>query len=145
MNTLKRFLLVMLVSVLPFGMAFAELVDVHKLVIQVSSADVKTQVLALNAAVNVQKQFEPGEVKIEIVAYGPGLSILMKNKKNKMAKRVASLASSNISFSACNIAMKKIETKTGKKPVLVDGVKVVPAGVVRIMWLQEKGYSYLRP
>ena len=145
MNTLKRFLLVMLVSGLPFGFAVAELDDVHKLVIQVSTSNSKLQTMALNNAVNVLKHFEPGEVKVEIVAYGPGLSILMKNKKNKLAKRVASLASSDITFSACNNTMKKIESKTGKKPVLVEGVKVVPAGVVRIMWLQEKGYSYIRP
>ena len=33
----------------------------------------------------------------------------------------------------------------GKAPKLIEGVKVVPAGVIRIMELQSKGYAYVRP
>jgi intracellular sulfur oxidation DsrE/DsrF family protein len=53
--------------------------------------------------------------------------------------------SEEITFSACNNTMKKIAKKTGKKPHLTKGVKIVPAGVIRIMELQEQGYSYVRP
>ena len=35
--------------------------------------------------------------------------------------------------------------KTGKEPKLAEGVGVVPGGVIRIMELQEQGYSYIRP
>jgi len=145
MGIVSKLLLVIIASVLFFSNASAEMGIEHKVVIQVSTADVKTQTIALNNAVNIQKHFEPGEVKVEIVAYGPGLSLLTEKGKNKLAKRVASLAMSDITFSACDNTMKKIEKKSGKKPVLIDGVKVVPAGVVRIMRLQEKGYSYIRP
>jgi intracellular sulfur oxidation DsrE/DsrF family protein len=125
--------------------AMAEMGAKHKVVIQVSSADAKTQTIALNNAVNVQKHFGPGEADVEIVAYGPGLSILTQGKKNKNATRVKSLAMSDITFSACGNTMKKVAKKKGKEPKLVEGVKVVPAGVVRIMELQGKGYSYIRP
>ncbi|MCW8900932.1 MAG: DsrE family protein [Gammaproteobacteria bacterium] len=145
MGIVSKLLLVITASALFFSTASAEMGIEHKVVIQVSTADVKTQTIALNNAVNIQKHFEPGEVKVEIVAYGPGLSLLTEKGKNKLAKRVASLAMSDITFSACDNTMKKIEKKSGKKPVLIDGVKVVPAGVVRIMRLQEKGYSYIRP
>ncbi len=30
-------------------------------------------------------------------------------------------------------------------PQLIDGVRVVPAGVVRTTELQERGYAYIRP
>ncbi len=115
----------------------------HKVVIQVSTDDPRTQKIALNNAVNVQKALGIDNVIVEVVAYGPGLSILTKNGKN--AKRVASLAVQDIKFSACGNTMKKIAKKKGKTPVLVDGVKVVQAGVLRIMELQEQGYSYIRP
>lgn len=117
----------------------------HKLVIQVSSGDPKIQNLALNNAANIQKGKGMDNIAVEIVAYGPGLSILTRNKKNTHASRVKSLASNGIRFSACNNTMKKIKKKTGKLPKLVDGVKVVPGGVGRILTLQEKGYAYLRP
>ncbi len=115
----------------------------HKVVIQVSTDDPRTQKIALNNAVNLQKALGMDNVEVEIVAYGPGLSLL--TKKSKQAKRVESLAMQDITFSACANTMKKVEKKKGKKPKLLNGVKVVPAGVLRIMELQEQGYSYIRP
>ncbi len=115
----------------------------HKLVIQVSSADPLIQKIALNNAVNVQKAYGMDNVKVEVVAYGPGLSLL--TKKNKQSARIKSLAMQDITFSACNNTMKKVAKKTGKMPVLTEGVKIVPAGVTRIIELQEQGYSYIRP
>jgi len=116
---------------------------VHKLVIQVSTGDPATQNMALNNAVNVQKELGLDNVIIEIVAYGPGLSLLTPN--SPVSERVPSLAMQNITFSACGNTMHSIEEKTGKPVTLVEGVQIVQAGVVRIMELQEQGYSYVRP
>jgi len=114
----------------------------HKIVFQISSADPVTQNLVLNNATNIKKHWGD-DVDVVVVGYGPGLSLL--TKKNKQAKRVSSLAASGITFDACHNTMKAIEKKTGKKPVLSEGVKIVPAGVAAITELQEKGYSYIRP
>ncbi len=122
------------------GFAYA---DKQKVVIQVSTADPLVQKIALNNAVNVQKALGMDNVDVEVVAYGPGLSIL--TKKSKQAKRVESLAMQDIRFSACANTMAKVARKTGHKVKLLDGVKVVPAGVLRIMELQQQGYSYIRP
>lgn len=115
----------------------------HKLVIQVSTDDARTQNIALNNAVNVQKALGMDNVAVEIVAYGPGLSIL--TKQSKLKARVESLALQDITFSACGNTMNKMEAKSGKKPQLSEGVKIVPAGVLRIMELQQQGYAYVRP
>ncbi len=115
----------------------------HKVVIQVSSDDARTQAIAMNNAVNLQKALGMDNVTIEIVAYGPGLSMLIGGAKQ--SQRVASLAKQEIVFSACGNTMKKVEEKQGKPVVLSEGVKVVSAGVLRIMELQEQGYSYVRP
>ena len=108
----------------------------HKLVIQVSSGDQQTQTIALNNAVNLQRELGPDNIAIEIVAYGPGLSLL--TDKSTQKQRVESLAMQEITFSACGNTMKKVEKKSGKKPVLIEGVQVVPAGVLRIMQLQDE-------
>ncbi len=115
----------------------------HKLVIQVSTDDPRTQTIAMNNAVNLQKHYGVDNVDVEIVAYGPGLG--MMTAKGKHADRIKSLAVQDITFSACMNTMNKIEKKKGKKPKLAEGVETVPAGVVRIMELQQQGYSYIRP
>lgn len=115
----------------------------HKLVIQVSTDDPRTQKIALNNAVNLQALYGIDNVDIEIVAYGPGLGLL--TPKNKQASRVQSLALQNITFSACQNTMNKVKKKKGKLPKLTEGVTQVKAGVARIMELQEQGYAYIRP
>lgn len=115
----------------------------NKIVIQVSTDDPRTQTIALNNAVNLQKEYGLDNIMIEIVAYGPGLGLL--TQKSKQADRVKSLAVQNIRFSACGNTMANVKKKTGKEPKLVEGVQVVKAGVARIMELQQQGYAYVRP
>jgi len=115
----------------------------HKLVIQVSTDDVTTQNIALNNVVNLQKELGQDNVAIEIVAYGPGLTIL--TPQSPVSKRVPSLAMQDVTFSACGNTKAKMEAKSGKPVTLVDGVRVVPSGVLRVLELQEQGYAYIRP
>ena len=117
--------------------------EIHKLVIQVSTDDVRTQNIAMNNAVNLQKALGQDNIIIEIVAYGPGLTML--TPKSPASKRVPDLAMQDIIFSACGNTKAKIEEKSGKEVKLVEGVRIVPAGVLRIMELQEQGYAYVRP
>ena len=41
--------------------------------------------------------------------------------------------------------MKAMEKAEGKEIVLVLGTRVVPAGIVRLVNLQEQGWSYIKP
>jgi hypothetical protein len=134
--------IMILMLLLTGSSAFAD-EDVHKLVIQVSTDDVRTQNIAMNNAVNLQKALGQDNIIIEIVAYGPGLS--MMTPKSPASKRIPSLAMQDITFSACGNTKAKMEAKSGKKIELVEGVQMVPAGVLRIMELQEQGYAYVRP
>jgi len=133
--------LFMLLLISAFNLAAAG--NMKHVVIQVSSNDPVTQNIALNNAVNLQKLYGMDNVVVEIVAYGPGLSLMTKASDN--AKRVESLAMQSISFSACMNTMKKVEKKTGKKPMLSDGVNTTPSGIARIVELQGEGYAYVRP
>ncbi len=123
--------------------AQAQLTPQHKIVLQVSSANPQVQSMALHNAVNLQKQYGMDNIAIEIVAFGPGLSLL--TRQSDQAQRVESLVLQNIRFSACHNTMAAIARRTGHMPVLLKGVKVVPAGVGRIMELEEQGYAYVRP
>jgi len=77
---------------------------VHKVVIQVSSDDPRTQTIALNNAVNLQKALGPGNIKVEVVAYGPGLTLLTRN--GRQSKRVQDLVMyDEFRFSACGNTM----------------------------------------
>ena len=141
MGKLKKLLLTSVFIIFSSFSLYAD--DVHKVVIQVSTDDVRTQKIALNNAVNLQKLYGIDNVEIEIVAYGPGLGIL--TTKYSDSSRVKSLALQDIKFSACGNTMAKITKKSGKEPQLTEGVEIVKAGVARFIELQEQNYSYIRP
>lgn len=115
----------------------------HKLVIQVSTDDERTQKIALNNAANLRKLYGKDNVTIEIVAYGPGLSLLTDNSSH--TKRILNLSEQAITFSACANTISKVKKETGQTPQLIAGVSPVKAGIARIMELQEQGYAYIRP
>lgn len=145
MRTMINFLFATILSILFMSSVVAAIDEEHKVVIQVSTADVKSHENALDTAIDIQNHYEPGEVKIEIVAYGAGLKIFTQGKKNKFSTRITTLAKSGIILSAGKNSIKKYDTTHKKKMMLIEGVKTVPNGAVRIMRLQEKGYSYIRP
>ena len=142
-NNQSFFKAIIMAAVLVFSITQAWAGEPTKVVIQVSSSDPVTQNLALNNVVNLQKHYGIDNVKVELVAYGPGLSLLTPKSKEKA--RVESLAMQDVTFSACGNTIRKVEKKTGKKVVLDKGVGVVPGGLIRIIDLQAQGYHYIRP
>jgi hypothetical protein len=50
-----------------------------------------------------------------------------------------------IQFSACNNTKQGMEKAEGHSISIVPEATVVPSGVVRLMELQEAGWSYVRP
>lgn len=113
----------------------------HFLVFQVSRPDKWSQVLTLNNAGNTKSAYGNGEVAVEIVAYGPGLELLLADSPH--AERIRRMAEQqHIQFSACANTMRAMGvTKDGLIPV----VDVVSSGVQRLNELHEAGWTYIRP
>lgn len=113
----------------------------HRLLIQVSDGDPKVINMALNNAMNVVKALGQDNVDVEIIAYGPGLKLVLQ-KSEEFRDRVLSIQHYGVRFVACGNTM---ENANVSKNDLVKGVSVVQAGVVEIMEKQEQGWSYVRP
>jgi intracellular sulfur oxidation DsrE/DsrF family protein len=120
----------------------------HKVAIHVDDNDAKVMNLALNNAKNVLEYYKTkGEtVAIEIVTYGPGLHML-RSDTSPVKQRIGemSLAAPEVSFAACANTQIGMSKQEGKDVPLMSEAQVVPSGVVRLIELQEKGYSYIRP
>ena len=120
----------------------------HKVAIHIDENDAARMNMALNNAANIDKYYQSKgqKVDIEIVAYGPGL-MMYSEEKSPVKTRIAAmgLEMSNLSFSACGNTHRKMSEKAGKKIKLVSEANMVPSGVVRLIELQENGWSYVRP
>ncbi|MEJ2646244.1 MAG: DsrE family protein [Gammaproteobacteria bacterium] len=111
--------------------------------LQVSEANPHLWTLALNNAANLINYFGQDKVQVVVVSYGPGLKMLLHNSRD--AKRIASLSAEGVEFDACHNTMEHMKRKIGHLPKLVASAVVVPAGVVRIMQLEQHGYDYIKP
>jgi intracellular sulfur oxidation DsrE/DsrF family protein len=120
----------------------------HRLAIHVDQGDISHMNLALSNASNVVEYYKSRneDVEVEIVAYSQGLHML-RNDTSPVKERIKALRQKapGIVFSACNNTMHRMEKQEGRKIELVAEATIVAAGAVRLMELQEQGWSYLRP
>ena len=120
----------------------------HRLILQVNANDPAMMNLALNNATNVAQYYNDigEEVTIDVVTYGPGLHMLREDTSPVKA-RIKAIAQStpSISFEACGNTRENMTRLESKEVPLVSEAKVVKSGVVRVMELQEQGWSYVKP
>lgn len=119
-----------------FDHAFAK----HKLVLSISNPGKGRQQLVLNNTANVLKAYGQDNIRVEIVAFGPGLKMLLKN--NKHAKEIQALKAEGVEFAACHNTMLAMHVT---KAQLNPAATVVPGGIVELIRREEQGWSYVKP
>jgi intracellular sulfur oxidation DsrE/DsrF family protein len=122
----------------------------HRIAIQVDQNDQQVMNLALNNATNVIEYYRAKneDVEVDIVTYGPGLHMLRADTSpvQDRIKRLKDMVfPGKIQFSACNNTKQGMEKAEGHAISIVPDAIIVPSGVVRLMELQEQGWSYVRP
>jgi intracellular sulfur oxidation DsrE/DsrF family protein len=120
----------------------------HRLILQVNTNDAAAMNLALNNAMNVTEYYkETGEkVEIEVITFGPGLHMLRDDTSPVKARiETMALSTPEVSFMACGNTQANMYKAENKDIKLIPQAQVVPSGVVRVMQLEEQGWSYVKP
>jgi hypothetical protein len=120
----------------------------HRVVMQVTQNDPALMNLALNNAENLTKFYkDKGEaVQIELVAYGAGLNMVRSDTspvKDRLAAMMGSMK--NVTFTGCGNTLANQSKQENKEITLVPEAHLVPAGIARVVELEEQGWSYVRP
>lgn len=83
-------------------------------------------------------------IKIAVVAFGPGIHVLLKNPRRPVTQtvheKIASLHEYGVDFFACGNTLKSL--KLGEVDVLPLAT-VVEVGASKLMELQKQGYAYI--
>jgi hypothetical protein len=150
-----------LVALLPFGLsslradaagpphgALPATKKQHRVAVHMNSKDSVAVTLALNNVANLFDFYrQQGEqIEIRIVTHGPGLNILREDS-SPVKDRLISMRRdhSGLTFAACANTKRNMEKEEGKPVPIMPMAQIVPSGVVELVVLQEKGWSYLRP
>lgn len=143
---MKHLILAAALAVAPIA-GWAEGV-LHKVAVHVDDNDPHVMNMALNNVANMKAFYDSqgDTLEVEIVTYGRGIHMLVDGK-SPVADRVEqmAMADENLKFSVCGNTYKRMSQKAGGDLKLLEEAKIVPSGVVRLVELQEEGYSYIRP
>ena len=120
----------------------------HHLILQVNTNEPAMMNLTLNNATNVAQYYKDlGEkVDIEVVTFGPGLHML-RDDTSPVKARIKAIKESTpaISFKACGNTQENMHKAENKEIPIIPEATVVKSGVVRVMELQEQGWTYVKP
>jgi uncharacterized protein len=111
----------------------------HQIVMQLSTGDTLEWKGTINNLRNLKKGWG-NDVEIEVVAHGPGIGFLMKNKTTQLGA-IKMLKSQGVIFVACENTLreKKIE-----KSEIIPEAGFVPMGIAEIVLKQEAGWKYIK-
>lgn len=112
-------------------------------VLHVDAFEPRILTMALTNAANIRKHYGATRVDVEMVVNGPAVRLL-RNEPGPLRERIAA-AIPAIRISACANTIRAIAEEEGAPPVLIPGVEIVPAGVVRLIELQRAGWAYIKP
>ena len=115
----------------------------HFLALQLSESDPKRQRLVLSVASNILKFYGQDKVAIEVVAFGPGISLLFE--ESEFRPLVDSLVSQGVKFDVCGNTLDTVERETGRRPKTNPHAHEVGTGVAQVLTLSESGYTLVRP
>lgn len=113
--------------------------NMHKVVIQLSSADTVEHKGLLNNLKNLKEGWGDS-VLVEVVVFGPGIDFVTKGKSTA-EKEIQKMTEKGVRFVVCRNTMKQ---KNISEEQIIPNVGFVPMGVGEIILKQEQGWSYLK-
>ena len=132
-------ILVSLVAILFLGTLVYSQNRQHQIVFDFTKADTASFSMIVRQARNIMNV--SGNAQLEVVCYGPGLDLLVKDKTT-VSKEIEELQSkSNVKFVACEFTMKR---RGIDKSQLLSLVVTVPAAVLEISAREQEGWSYVK-
>ncbi len=154
MNNLIRLAAVFLVAAFTFGsvvngVSAQERYGKQKVVYHINYEGGQDSKKYRGAMRNIQNHINAvgaENIDVKVVLHGNGLGLLMNAKKNERIQgQVISLKSQNVKVLVCANTLKgrKISYEDDLFEVFKDDI--VPSGVAELSYLQQQGYTYIKP
>ncbi|HZL43528.1 MAG TPA: DsrE family protein [Verrucomicrobiae bacterium] len=117
---------------------------IHKVVFEVALDGAEKWLGALRNIENVQKALGAQTTRIEVVAHGKGIGMLLTKTSDanlEMTATLEKLHADGVVFAVCENTMKKMQIT---KDQLVLLATTVDSGVSEVIRKQEAGYAYIK-
>ena len=113
----------------------------RKVVLSLSERDPVRVNEVLSNIGNVQKFYGTDNVRIALIAYGPGVhAVLLKD--STVRARITSLVAIGIDVFACDATLQSLHLGAA---ALIPGVRIIPNGIPALVEFQAAGWYYVHP
>ncbi len=118
-----------------------------KLVLHVTSGSQHKLRTVLDETESFLNQYQDSaqKVQLDILTNGSGLKLLRADH-SPFSQRIKALQQryQNLTFKACQNAIKRVQQRTGKLPTMLPETVTVPSALGEIMKKQQEGWSYIK-
>jgi uncharacterized protein len=111
----------------------------YKVVFDMTSKDTVNQQAVIRQVQGIKKASP--DALLEVVVYGEGLSLVLKDKSNQASNVEKLIADGNAKFKICRMTMIRNGIETNQ---LIAGVMVVDDGIYEIVKRQKDGWGYIK-
>src|SRR5688572_24775153 len=111
----------------------------YKVVFDMTSKDSVNQ-QTLVRQMNIIRELNPSS-QLEVVIYGLGLNLVLKDGSSQQAAVARLLEDKNISFKVCAVTLQRQNVDRSR---LLPGVQIVPDGIYEIITKQREGWGYIK-
>ena len=112
----------------------------RKIVLSLSERDPARVNEVIGNVGNIQRFYGADNVRIALVAYGPGIQAVLKG--SPVSERIKGLLAIGVDVLACKATL---DTLGKNASDLIPGVQLVSNGIPEIVELQVRGWVYVRP
>jgi uncharacterized protein len=128
-------------AIVALALAFAAMAGERQYVVmQINDDDPVHWRQALGTVRNLLTEVGADHVRIELVAYGPGIHMLRFD--SVVGSQLTELARDGVWLRACGNTLTAHKFRPGD---LHANVEIVPSGVVEILKRQKEGWLYIKP
>ncbi|MBC8208151.1 MAG: DsrE family protein [Desulfobulbaceae bacterium] len=114
----------------------------YNAVFHVDQNDEQVFNLALNNVINLLNAIPGQEHDLIVLCNGPAVALLHWDNAVFFLERIKTVLDQGVRLQACDNALKRFEVDPAQ---LIDGVEIIPAGIVALIDLQKGGYAYIKP
>jgi intracellular sulfur oxidation DsrE/DsrF family protein len=113
-----------------------------QIIMKLNMSDVKEVNHMLGTIYNLLKDYPSDTLKVEVIAYGPGMRTLKKDYDKHTLSRIRSLMEYEVDFIGCRNTM---ETMKWTEKDFIDNVTYVQAGIAQVIERQIGGWINATP
>ncbi|AEA46186.1 DsrE family protein [Archaeoglobus veneficus] len=112
----------------------------YKAVFHVDMDDTPVFELTLANITNFLK--DVGDAEVALLANGFAVKLFVKSANEKFREKLEELHKKRVKFYVCNNALNAHKIN---KDEIFEFCEVVPAGITKLVELQQAGYAYIKP